>query len=465
VNIGFISLLTKEKRMSLRKMFSVPKSKSPWDAMTKGSTGGWASGIQPWGPAITAASGAIPGVGPMISTALGTIGAAGGGTGFQGTDKGWSNLWRTPLGALSGYGLGSVGSGVGGAIKGGLSSGGGGIMSGFQSGMGNYLNTPIIPGMSGTSGSNIGKGVMGLFGGKPSVNASELASYTGNMPSYASYQPSSIMSSFTGAGTPSTSSLLSGIGTSGQSLTSLFNPYGAISTRAGTEAAKQGINWGEVAGGLATSLAPSLMSEKTQIPESALYGNITSKLLGGQAMSELGALAREKLTGNLNDQFSPVPDEYYNASTRRLDEAYDKAESDFTKQWQATRPGSDVQGDSAYREGINKIRQNRAREKAGLAAELDYRREADYYDRQYQNISQALGVDNQTMQDYMSLAQLDSERLALNTGITLGEAAQFKEIFGNLGGYLMQRGMGLNNPTIALQNLIQRLGGNNGTFR
>jgi len=63
------------------------------------------------------------------------------------------------------------------------------------------------------------------------------------------------------------------------------------------------------------------------------------------------------------------------------------------------------------------------------------------------------------MQDYMSLAQMDANQLAMNTGITLGEAAQFKEIFGNLGGMLMQRGMGLNDPTKSLQNLMAAMGG------
>jgi len=433
---------------NIRKMFTPPKSKTPWQAMTSGSSGGWAKAFAPgqslgWvGPVGTMAMGAIPVVGPALSAlggAAGTMGDWAPGSGYQGSDYGNRNWGSTLYGAAAGYGAGQFGKSMGSGLQAMFSPSGQYMTTGGASGP-VAMNAAQRFGEGFTS-TGLGQGVANTVG------------TVGNKYSY-------------GSGLSGT------ISNTNMPITSAFNPYGSsklasttTSVGKGSSNVNNGINWGQVAGGLATSLAPSLMSEKTQIPESALYGDITSKLLGGKGLSELGALGREKLTGNLNDQFSPVPDEYYNASTRRLDEAYDKAESDFTKQWQATRPGSDIQGDSAYREGINKIRQNRAREKAGLAAELDYRREADYYDRQYQNISQALGVDNQTMQDYMSLAQLDSERLALNTGITLGEAAQFKEIFGNLGGYLMQRGMGLNNPTIALQNLIQRLGGNNGTFR
>ena len=160
-------------------------------------------------------------------------------------------------------------------------------------------------------------------------------------------------------------------------------------------------------------------------------------------MSELGALGREKLTGNLNQGFSPAPDEYYNAATRRLDEAYDKAEQDFSAQYKGGRPGASVENDSAYREGINKIRQDRAREKSALGYELDYRRESDYITQQAQNIQTALGVDEQTFQDYMGLAQMETEALAMNTGISLAEANQFKEAFGQIGQMFMQRGLGL----------------------
>lgn len=404
--------------------FTPPKSKDPWTAMTKGSTGGWAApyakpfAFLPMLGSVLGSAVAGPGVGAAIGSSIGAL---------QGKTTG---IWGKPgAGSMVKGGLhGLAQSGVGGAI------GSAGAAGGFNAAAGN-IGSAFAPATAGSY-----TGAMDKYG--IAANAPTYGPGTGAAPMFS-------------GGAPSVGGM--SIPKSGGDIMSMFNPY-----TAGQEAgsASKGINWGQVAGGAATALAPSMMGGKTpQIPESAMYGDITSRLLGGKGISEIGAMGREKLMGGLNEQFSPVPDEYYNASTRRLDEAYDKAEKDFTTQYQGMRPGADVGGDSAYREGINELRQNRAREKSAIGAELDYRREADYYDRQYQNISTALGVDQQTMQDYMSLAQMDADRIATNTGITMGEATQFKEIFGQLGGYLMQRGLGLNDPTKALQSLMTRFGG------
>ena len=140
------------KGADLLQMVTPPKSKSPWEAATSGSTGGWASFAGPstptnpndpkgWGwvgPAATMAAGMIPIAGPLIAGGMGAAGSLGGGSGFQGTDKGWSNLGSTALGALGGYGAGALGAGIGGAGSRLLTGGGlSGIGSGFMGGAGN----------------------------------------------------------------------------------------------------------------------------------------------------------------------------------------------------------------------------------------------------------------------------------------------------------------------------------------
>jgi hypothetical protein len=142
-------------KFDLKKMFTPPKSKSPWEAMTAGSTGGWAAGLQKFGPVLNAALGAIPVIGPAAAAIGGMAGMSGGG--FQGTDKGASNILSTALGGLSGYGMGTIGSGVGAGLK--SFASGTGFMSGFGKGATGYLNTPIIPGISGSSGTGIAKGI------------------------------------------------------------------------------------------------------------------------------------------------------------------------------------------------------------------------------------------------------------------------------------------------------------------
>jgi hypothetical protein len=125
----------KENRGDIGQMFTPPKSKSPWEAATSGSTGGWAAFAGPsktvnpndpagWGwvgPALTTAMGAVPGVGPALSAGMGALGSLGGGTGFQGTDKGWGNIGSTLLGTAGGYGLGTLGAGLSSGIQAALS--------------------------------------------------------------------------------------------------------------------------------------------------------------------------------------------------------------------------------------------------------------------------------------------------------------------------------------------------------
>lgn len=153
---------------NLGKMFTPPKSKSPWEAMTAGSTGGWAGFAGPstptnpndpkgWGwvgPALTGLMGATTPINPfapLMSAGMGAAGMLGGGTGFQGTDKGWGNVGSTLLGGAGGYGAGALGAGVGGAMQGVATGGLGSAGSGLMGGLNQFASTPIIPGMGGTA--------------------------------------------------------------------------------------------------------------------------------------------------------------------------------------------------------------------------------------------------------------------------------------------------------------------------
>jgi len=162
-------LITYTKRIihdesgDLVKMFSAPKSKSPWAAMTSGASGkGLMGAVNRWidplgglfggikemgpkgklswaGPIGTMAVGAIPYVGPALAGlggAMGTMEAWSPGSGYQGSDKGWSNVGSTAGGALAGYGAGGVGRGIGAGIG---AAAGGGTTAGGSSAVGNLF--------------------------------------------------------------------------------------------------------------------------------------------------------------------------------------------------------------------------------------------------------------------------------------------------------------------------------------
>jgi hypothetical protein len=139
-----------------------------------------------------------------------------------------------------------------------------------------------------------------------------------------------------------------------------------------------------------------------------------------------------------------------------MDEAYDKAEKDFSTRFKGIRPGSSIEGDSYMQEGLRRIGEDRARETSALAADLDYRRESDWLTRRTQNISTALNLDQQTFADYVSLAQMDETRLANNLAISLGDSKAFKDIFGNLGTMFAQRGLNIDHPDSVIQRLMNK---------
>jgi len=419
-------------------MFSWPKSGDPYKAMTKGSTGGWAKPFAKPAALLPAAAAlaAIPVTGGLSGAFLPQLAALGATGGLIGGIQGaTTGIWGKPgassalkggaMGALQGAGVSGLGQTVGGLTGAGSTAAASGANNAAYLSSTGY--NPAMYGMGGTSGTGIYGA--GLAGGAAGGTAGALGASGG----------------LAGMGT----------GASYAGLNSLATGFGNETAKTGLASLFSGINPYQVGAGLGVSALGSMGSQTPQYELSPMFGEATSRLLGGQGISELGSLGREKLTGNLNAGYESSPDAYYEASTRRLDEAYDKAEKDFAAQYKGLRPGANVENDSAFSQGINKIRQDRAREKSALAADLDYRRENEYLTRQTQNIQQALGVDEQTMQDYMALAQLDTERLALNTGVSYGEAQQFKDIFGQLGGMFMQRGLGLDSES-ALNNLIKK---------
>jgi len=105
--------------------FTPPKSKSPWTAMTAGSSGEWAEGVEDWGPAIMSAMSLMGpytyGLGYLGAGIGGAAGMGGKGTGYLGSDYGDANWGSTIGGAASGVMSGTPMGWLGGLGQGGMS--------------------------------------------------------------------------------------------------------------------------------------------------------------------------------------------------------------------------------------------------------------------------------------------------------------------------------------------------------
>lgn len=462
-------------------MFTPPKSKSPWEAMTSGSTGGWASGLKSWGPAITAAIGATTPINPLapfMSAAMGGIGAGGIG-GFQGTDKGWGNLGSTLLGGAAGWGLGGLGSGlqagIASGMKTGLSGGIGnalsGVGKGFQQGLQNYWGATTGPfksaanwlgNLGGTSskasslsgiGTNdiltkyLGQGPLGTgFGGMTGAGSGANAFFGG-----------------TGLGTGSTASALLGLSNNALSQGGVgpqwggnvaANPVlaksGAVSAT-GSGAIGAGTDFGSrvlgmlkdpyMLGGVALMGSGAFLNTP-KAPEMPSYiGDLTAGLLGGSGLTDVGKMGRSELMKVMGQEgiYSPstVSDPYYEAATRRVDEAYDKAEKDMVKRYK--HYGGEESQD--FNLALGKLRQDQAREKAAIGVELNERKWAAQLNRTYDAVKTAIGVDDNTMKDLLGLTQLSMEQAAMMYGIEVADVKSLREALGLGGSALVQYGM------------------------
>ena len=486
-------------------MLTPPKSKSPYEAMTSGSTGGWASGIGPtnptnpndpkgnpalqWvGPALDIAAGAIPGVGPLISTAMGAGGFAGGGTGFQGTDKGWGNVMPTLLGAGMGYGEGMLGSGISGAIgnevsmlnaptgayasaagqgageiypgvssisgsvpgglgygaadmggayslpemagSAGLSAGSGtgniwsNLGTGFNSGMGSYLNTPLIPGLQGTSGSGIGTAISNLFTGG---SAPATGGATATTPSATGFGSNALNSYNTAAG-------------------SMAGPSAATAT--GTS---QGGGFG--LGGLvknpATLLGLGLMGASA-IPQTPSYQQPSSvqdlrnqinsggTALGQQTQSELSSLISNPV-GSMFAGEAPASNAYAQQNMALLDQSMQQDMSTLDSQYAAAGMGNSGEHNQARQQLMDKY----AQQKQDMLTTLTYQNTQSDITSKMSALSQASGMDQNTLNDLAGLTGLDVTAAATKYSVDANSINSLRQMLGTAGTLLTAGGMGL----------------------
>jgi hypothetical protein len=422
------------KGADIGQMLTPPKGKSPWEAMTSGSTGGWAGFAGPstptnpqdpkgWGwvgPALTTAAGAIPGFGPLISAGMGAAGSMGGGTGFQGSDKGWGNLGSTAMGALGGWGAGGLGKG--------LASGIGAMMSptatlGSGNGAMSFLNAAGTGPAKGLSafGQGFGQGVKNYV--SPITNAFgnlmglQNTGAIGQMNTYANP-----LATLGAAG--SANNILSpgggaaGAGTAGGGGGGLGLD---LSLGGMLDLGKQLFSLGQGSGNQ-FEMELAMMPEFQRPPELDQYAAQI-----GQAKTELGQMGRDELARVLQTPIGQiVPDDnaYMDAMMRRVDEAATARKQAVTSNYNSIGRANS----SEHMQELGKIDKELAVAKQDMAAvianekikmEMDYRLSA---------LSGALGIDQQAAAELAGLTNLSVQEAALKFGLQAAQVMQLRQM-------------------------------------
>ena len=406
---------------SFSKWFTPPKSKSPYEAMTSGSTGGWASSFAHGksmgfvGPLSTMLAGLIPGVGPAVSAGMGAAGTMGGkgswlgNSGYQGSDYGSANWMPTLMGAAAGYGAGSLGKGIGNfASKGGFQK--------AATSIGNW-GKPVANAVANASMAGVPTGFGDFSAYKPSVNTP------------GSFGASNALSPLTGAVS-----------------------YGAGSLGASAAPAASAGSWFNpktIAGlGLAASTA---LGGSQQAPTSPYMTDYMERLTKGSPLSNWATTQYTDLMNRPEPKYTPLSDEMYEAAVRRNKEEETQSEKALRAEYKGIRPGADIEGDSGFRKSLMENRQKFGNERMAINTELGYARENeynqrldDYYKTKGSYLLNTMKLSQDEVNMYGQLAQMDRERLMTDYGLKAGEAAQFKQLFGDVSQLLMSSGLGMN---------------------
>jgi hypothetical protein len=249
--------------------------------------------------------------------------------------------------------------------------------------------------------------------------------------------------------------ILGGIGT--PTPTPPGTPGGGVGVGAGTQIAKEAPRTiGQTVGEIlkkpstilgATTVLGSMAIPTPKFPEVPEIGLLREKLMAGEALSPLGQQARaslqEILQAKPEELYPTASDAYYQAAIRRTEEAYNEA----LKRLDAAYNLAGVYGSGEHLAARDKLQEELARTKAGIAAEMEQRRFELARTAQYQAIQDALGVDRDVMDDIVGLTQLSAELVAQMYGADVADIVAIRKALGTLGTELIIRGLPQPTPT------------------
>ena len=429
-------------------MFTPPKGKSPWEAMTNGSTGGWAGWAgnsnpvnsddpKGWGwvgPVLNTVAGAVgnaimPGLGTIGSTIGGAIGMNGGKTGYQGSDYGNANWGST----IAGAGIGAL-EGIGGTYAaqglGGL-AGGGGITSSTWG--------QAVPWLSGLGGA-------GATGGSTSTGLGNIAAAgTG------------------GSSMTANSAAASGVGSNWLSgLTSAFDGSTGTSA-AGTGGGLSGFNFNSLMqlgsgilgmmnqnSGNSTLSSPDFMN----LPEVQQFAASI-----GKAKTQLGQMSQDQLAAAITAApGSIIPDDnaYFQAATRRVQEQGTLQKQQVTEAYNSIGRANS----SEHMQALALVDKQTAQAVQDTAATLANQKLQLEITYKTAALAQALQVDQNTAADLAGLTKLSVTEAALKYGVSEAQVQQIRtssgleNMYGQLSGSQGNSAGSMN----SIMNMINSLG-------
>jgi len=359
------------------------------------------------------------------------------------------NRWQGAMQGFTGGGIGqTVGSGLGGSIKGLTDAGGtfGKAMKSFMPSAGTGFNNYIgaIPGMGGY-GTDDPKGKLSQWLSGAGGSSAASGGSTGFTTS--SGAPTAGPTGGKGTGQP----LVGASSQDGGSMAANFaksmaGNSGAASTLDPSKGkgALGGFNLGDtlkdLVPGLAIAGIGDMASKDVQAPDfSNILGGLNEKMqTGGEPLAKEAGL-KELLSGlDPNTQMSGGLDPNTQMSGFAQGDTFAQEQltkdlQQFDANWKAIRPGADISNDEQYR----KQRQDIIDKSGQSRIEA---RDAQQLEQMYNYMQTALNLDSSQMNQYIQLAQLEVDQLMIQYGLEAEEATRFKQMFADFGRTAMSGG-------------------------
>ena len=111
----------------------------------------------------------------------------------------------------------------------------------------------------------------------------------------------------------------------------------------------------------------------------------------------------------------------------------------MASQFKQFRPNADLATDSSFRQAMLAVDRDEAVATANLRTQI---REQELQQRRF-DVSSALGIDEQTLQQLVNIAQLEIDQISTQLGVDFAVARDVKAQFGGLASLFASSALGL----------------------
>jgi hypothetical protein len=207
----------------------------------------------------------------------------------------------------------------------------------------------------------------------------------------------------------------------------------------------------DIAGALVSGIGDLFSKGPGDIDVSGITDPLRSRVSGEGPQSALRQAAEAELLGKLGSDPTAPPESAFIRGDQIIQEDLDDQIKALTQKFKAATGSADVSNNSAFLAEVSRLEERAREHRAAVRDEISFQFTREQLQRDLQEVQTALNLDSAQTEQLIRIAQLDAEALAIQYGLDLREAQEFKELFGNFGDLLFRGDQEATAPTEAGQ--------------